>query len=69
MRVGRSYKQHPVSGTWDVIVIGSGVGGLTTAGLLARHAGNHGVATIPAAIGRSSASHSGGADRQGLAQG
>ncbi len=38
-RIGRSYKQHPVSGTWDTIVIGSGLGGLVTAGLLARHAG------------------------------
>ena len=39
MKVGRSYKQHPVSGSWDVIVIGSGLGGLAVAGLLARHAG------------------------------
>ena len=38
-RIGRSYKQHPVSGTWDTIVVGSGLGGLATAGLLARHAG------------------------------
>ncbi|HVV83046.1 MAG TPA: NAD(P)/FAD-dependent oxidoreductase [Kofleriaceae bacterium] len=39
MKLGRSYKQHPVSGAWDAIVIGSGLGGLATAGLLARHAG------------------------------
>ncbi len=39
MRIGTSYKQHPVTGAWDVIVIGSGIGGLATAGLLARHAG------------------------------
>jgi all-trans-retinol 13,14-reductase len=39
MRIGRSHKQHPVSGSWDVIVVGSGLGGLAVAGLLARHAG------------------------------
>ena len=38
-RIGRSYKQHPVSGTWDTIVVGSGLGGLAAAGLLARHEG------------------------------
>jgi|JI10StandDraft_1071094.scaffolds.fasta_scaffold00784_5 all-trans-retinol 13,14-reductase len=42
-RLGRSYKQHglpdPGPGGWDAIVIGSGLGGLTTAALLARHAG------------------------------
>ena len=38
-RIGRSHKQHPVSGDWDVIVVGSGLGGLAVAGLLARHAG------------------------------
>jgi all-trans-retinol 13,14-reductase len=39
-RIGRSYKQHGLDDTtWDAIVIGSGVGGLTTASLLARHAG------------------------------
>lgn len=40
--IGRSYKQHglPSPGTrgWDAIVIGSGLGGLTAAALLARHA-------------------------------
>lgn len=34
----RSYKRFQPSGTWDAIVIGSGIGGLTTAALLARHA-------------------------------
>jgi all-trans-retinol 13,14-reductase len=40
-RIGTSYKQHPevTRGPWDVIVIGSGAGGLATAGLLARHRG------------------------------
>lgn len=41
-RLGRSYKQHglpdPGPRGWDAIVIGSGLGGLTVAGLLARHA-------------------------------
>src|SRR6185437_16090769 len=39
MKIGTSYKQHPVAEHWDVIVVGSGIGGLATAGLLARHAG------------------------------
>ncbi len=43
-RIGRSYKQHGIpsstgSAGWDAIVIGSGLGGLTTASMLARHAG------------------------------
>ncbi len=41
-RIGRSYKQHgvpdPGARGWDAIVIGSGLGGLTAASLLARHA-------------------------------
>ena len=41
-RLGRSYKQHgipdPGPRGWDAIVIGSGLGGLTAASLLARHA-------------------------------
>jgi all-trans-retinol 13,14-reductase len=38
MRIGTSYKQHGIpAGSWDTIVIGSGLGGLATAGLLARH--------------------------------
>jgi all-trans-retinol 13,14-reductase len=36
---GHSYKQCPIAETWDAIVIGSGIGGLATAALLARHAG------------------------------
>lgn len=34
----RSYKQVQPGGAWDAIVIGSGIGGLTTAALLAKHA-------------------------------
>ncbi len=41
-RIGRSYKQQglpdPGPRGWDAIVIGSGLGGLTVASLLARHA-------------------------------
>lgn len=33
-----SYKQHSLDDRWDVIVIGSGIGGLTAAALLAKHA-------------------------------
>jgi phytoene dehydrogenase-like protein len=43
MRIGRSYKQQgipdPGKGGWDAIVIGSGLGGLTCAALLARQRG------------------------------
>jgi all-trans-retinol 13,14-reductase len=35
-KVGRSYKQTQVDERWDAIVIGSGLGGLTTAALLAK---------------------------------
>jgi all-trans-retinol 13,14-reductase len=42
MKLGRSYKQHgipdPGPGGWDAIVIGSGIGGLSCAAMLARHA-------------------------------
>ena len=38
-QTGQSYKQHPPSGNFDVIVIGSGIGGMTAAALLAKHAG------------------------------
>jgi all-trans-retinol 13,14-reductase len=42
-RIGRSYKQHgipdPGPDGWDAIVIGSGLGGLTAASMLGRHAG------------------------------
>ena len=36
---GVSYKQVALDESWDAIVIGSGMGGLTTAALLAKHAG------------------------------
>src|SRR5580700_5846421 len=34
-----SYKQHALDDRWDAIVIGSGIGGLAAAALLAKHAG------------------------------
>lgn len=37
--VGSSYKQNPVADQWDAIVIGSGIGGLAAAALLAKHGG------------------------------
>ena len=37
--VGSSYKQNPVADNWDAIVIGSGIGGLGAAAMLAKHAG------------------------------
>jgi all-trans-retinol 13,14-reductase len=36
-RVGFSYKQTKPEGRWDAIVIGSGIGGLASAALLAKH--------------------------------
>ena len=36
---GVSYKQHPPENGFDAIVIGSGIGGLASAALLAQHAG------------------------------
>ncbi len=33
-----SYKQHALDDRWDAIVIGSGIGGLTAAALLSKHA-------------------------------
>jgi len=39
MKIGSSYKQHGIDGTFDAIVIGSGIGGLASAALLARHGG------------------------------
>ncbi len=36
--VGRSYKQHRPEGAFDAIVVGSGIGGLAAASLLARYA-------------------------------
>ena len=34
-----SYKDAVVDGTWDAIVVGSGIGGLTSAALLSLYAG------------------------------
>jgi all-trans-retinol 13,14-reductase len=39
IRVGRSFRKDPPRRNFDAIVIGSGMGGLTVAALLARHAG------------------------------
>ncbi len=39
VNIGTSYKQHKITGSYDVIVIGSGIGGLGAAALLAKHAG------------------------------
>ncbi len=39
MKIGTSYKQHGIDGDFDAIVIGSGIGGLASAALLARHGG------------------------------
>ncbi len=39
VHIGISYNQHDVLGIYDVIVIGSGIGGLGLAALLAKHAG------------------------------
>jgi all-trans-retinol 13,14-reductase len=36
MKTGVSYKQEPVEGQYDAIIIGSGIGGLTTAAFLAK---------------------------------
>lgn len=36
MKVGTSYKQQPAKGNYDAIIIGSGMGGLTTAAILAK---------------------------------
>src|ERR1700721_800627 len=33
-----SYKQHALDDRWDAIVVGSGIGGLTTAALLSKYA-------------------------------
>jgi all-trans-retinol 13,14-reductase len=37
--VGISYKQKPITGAYDAIVIGSGAGGLASAAILAKHGG------------------------------
>ena len=39
MKVGTSYKHVEISGDYDAIVIGSGMGGLASAGWLAKHGG------------------------------
>lgn len=39
MKVGTGYKQTKISGDYDAIIIGSGMGGLATAGCLAKHEG------------------------------
>ena len=39
IRVGQRYGKVDLADSWDAIVIGSGIGGLATASLLARHAG------------------------------
>ena len=37
MRIGTPYKQHPgLADHWDAIVIGSGIGGLSTAATLSK---------------------------------
>ena len=36
MRIGTSYKQQQVEGSYDVIVIGSGMGGMCVAAVLAK---------------------------------
>ena len=39
MKVGTSYKQIEITGDYDAIIIGSGMGGLATAAALAKHGG------------------------------
>lgn len=39
MNIGTSYRQNEIVGSYDAIVIGSGIGGLCAAALLAKHAG------------------------------
>jgi len=47
MATGIPYKQAKLVETWDAIVIGSGIGGLTSAVLLGAHAGKR-VLVLPA---------------------
>lgn len=37
MKVGKSYKQHPITGRYDGLVISSGIGALAAAAILSRH--------------------------------
>src|SRR5687768_4664646 len=37
MKVGISYKQHPIKENFDALVIGSGIGGLAAGVILAKH--------------------------------
>ncbi len=39
MNIGTSYRRNEIVGSYDAIVIGSGIGGLSAAALLAKHAG------------------------------
>jgi all-trans-retinol 13,14-reductase len=39
IRVGQRYRKAEIADSWDAIVIGSGIGGLSAAALLAKHAG------------------------------
>ncbi len=39
MQIGQSYRKSPPEGEYDGIIVGSGVGGLAAAALLAKHAG------------------------------
>ena len=39
IHTGQSYRKQPPEGDYDAIIIGSGVGGLATAALLAKHGG------------------------------
>jgi len=36
-QLAQSYKRHPVTEAYDAIVIGSGIGGLACAAMLAKH--------------------------------
>jgi all-trans-retinol 13,14-reductase len=38
-QAAQPYKRHPITEDYDTIVIGSGIGGLTTAAMLAKHGG------------------------------
>ena len=38
-QLAQSYTRHPVTEDYDAIVIGSGIGGLASAAMLAKHGG------------------------------